>query len=323
MPRLKIWDGTNNMWQYVDNSTYLTSSYTTNSTSASYSVTSSMSISASYTLTSSYISNKRELLTTNRSYYVNPTGSNSNDGLTTTTAFQTIQYALDYISNNIDRGGWTATVQLTDGTYNENIIIPLHVGSGTGSLTLSGSNSNPGATIISGSSSTNVVTLTYPHTLLTIKDLKIDCHPAGGSNLYVGNHSVATIDNLIFGRCVASNYHMNIANGSELYVSTNGYSIFVTTVTGSAHVFSSVGSQFVCNGRRIRITGSMNFTTTFAWADTLGMIYNIGNTYTSSSNNIFSSKYSATVNGAIVTLGGANYFPGNSAGSTGTGGQYV
>ena len=50
-------------------------------------------------------------------YYVSTTGSNTNDGLTTTTAWRNIQYA----ANHVVAGD---TVQVLGGTYNEAVTIP-------------------------------------------------------------------------------------------------------------------------------------------------------------------------------------------------------
>lgn len=61
----------------------------------------------------------RELLTANRTYYVRTDGSDSNDGLSNTSggAWLTPQKAYDYVSKNLDLGGYTVTVQFADGTY--------------------------------------------------------------------------------------------------------------------------------------------------------------------------------------------------------------
>ncbi|NRT90169.1 hypothetical protein OD350_24955 [Clostridium beijerinckii] len=61
-------------------------------------------------------------------YYVSPTGNDSNDGLTSGTAFKTIQHAIDslpQIMNNI------ATINVASGTYNEVVIISGFAGKGS------------------------------------------------------------------------------------------------------------------------------------------------------------------------------------------------
>lgn len=50
-------------------------------------------------------------------YYVAPNGSDSNDGLSASTPFATIQKAIDMIPSNLN--GRTATIHLANGTYSE------------------------------------------------------------------------------------------------------------------------------------------------------------------------------------------------------------
>ena len=297
MPRLKIWDSSTSLWDYVDNQ---------------YSSNPMLIISASY------VPNKRELISADRTYYVNPTGSNSNDGLTTATPFQTVQYALNYAATNIDPGIFLLTVQMTDGTYAENIIVPRCLTSGTASLVLNGNQTNPSLTVISASNTSNAVSVIHYNGSAILSNFKID---GGFNSIYVNNGSVVSINNLIFGKCAPTAWHMNIFNGSEITVD-GPYAVSGSTFTTAGHVISYVNSRFICGIKRVSITGSWTVTSQFAWADTLGSMYAIGNTYVSTSI-ITGARYSATANGTIVTLGGANYFPGNSAGGTATGGQYV
>ena len=59
----------------------------------------------------------RELLTANRDYFVSTTGSDSDDGLTSGTAWATLQHAFDTIAGSIDLGQYNVTIQCADGTY--------------------------------------------------------------------------------------------------------------------------------------------------------------------------------------------------------------
>lgn len=59
-------------------------------------------------------------LNANVSYYVSPTGSDTNTG-TSTSPFKTIKYALSTIPR--DLGGYTATIYLADGIYDETVDI--------------------------------------------------------------------------------------------------------------------------------------------------------------------------------------------------------
>lgn len=74
----------------------------------------------------------RELVTANRTYYVRPDGSNSNDGLSNTAggAFLTIQKAADVVAGLDISPGFVVTVQVAAGTYNEVVIIRNSAGAG-------------------------------------------------------------------------------------------------------------------------------------------------------------------------------------------------
>lgn len=73
--------------------------------------------------------NKQELYTTaNITYYVATTGSNSNNGLTAGSPFQTIVYALSKVPKNVRH---TVTINVASGTYNETIYVTGHYGNGS------------------------------------------------------------------------------------------------------------------------------------------------------------------------------------------------
>src|ERR1035437_2656030 len=60
----------------------------------------------------------REVLTADRTYYVATTGSNSNDG-SSGSPFASVQYAYNLIASTLDIAGYTVTIQMEDGAYND------------------------------------------------------------------------------------------------------------------------------------------------------------------------------------------------------------
>lgn len=74
---------------------------------------------------------KSDVLTSDVTYYVSTTGSDSNDGLTEATAFRTIQHAIGIIPKNLN--GCIATIKVVNGTYNETLNINRYFG---GELTI-------------------------------------------------------------------------------------------------------------------------------------------------------------------------------------------
>src|SRR5690606_35245604 len=106
------------------------------------------------------------------------------------------------------------------------------------------------------------------------------------------------------------------------YVSSNGeeYSII-----GDApnHVYASTGSVAVLATSAVTITGTREFDRAFAQAQAGGSMFlfnmNLGGTGSASG-----ARYIVQSNSVIVTNGaGATYLPGDEAGTTDTGGQYV
>jgi hypothetical protein len=90
----------------------------------------------------------RELLTSNRTYYVSTSGSDSNNGLTSGTAWATIQFAWDTICRTVDCAGFIAYIQLADGDYSESpFLINQPVG---GAVFIQGNTSDQTKVTLSG-----------------------------------------------------------------------------------------------------------------------------------------------------------------------------
>lgn len=69
-------------------------------------------------------------LTQDLSLYVSNTGSDSNDGLSAATAFQTIQRAVNVVRTRYSLCNYTVIINVADGTYVENVVM----GSVTGGI---------------------------------------------------------------------------------------------------------------------------------------------------------------------------------------------
>lgn len=79
------------------------------------------------------LDNTSSSLTGDINYYVATTGSDTNNGTSSSTPFQTIQHAIDILPKHIDGN---VNIEVAEGTYNENVEI---VGfSGSGSIELAG-----------------------------------------------------------------------------------------------------------------------------------------------------------------------------------------
>jgi hypothetical protein len=82
--------------------------------------------------------NVRRKATGNMNFYVSPSGSDSNDGLTASTPMLTIAAMLNRMVSEWDFCGKTATINFAEGTYNQAILIISRVFVGLQSLTIKG-----------------------------------------------------------------------------------------------------------------------------------------------------------------------------------------
>lgn len=256
----------------------------------------------------------REKLTAARTYYVRTDGSDSNTGLANTSggAFLTIQKAIDVICSTLDiSAGVTVTVQVADGTYTGANVMKQYVGAG--SVTIQGNSGTPANVVISVTSN-HCFYNAIGGTTLTVKDLKVTT-TTGGSGLVAYYGGVISLSNIDFGACVAQHKY---AVGGGAVLAAGNY-----TISGSAasHENASSSGTVDTTSRTVTLTGTPAFSSGYAVSATSGTITNYSCTFSGSATGV---RYAVSLNGAINTLGsGATYFPGNSAGTTATGGQYV
>ena len=255
--------------------------------------------------------NIRERLAANRVYYVRTDGSDANNGLANTSggAFQTIQKALNAAAG-IDFGGFAVTVQIADGTYAGAVSLPATTGQGgAGSLVLAGNGAAPGNVVITATSASAVTASAGTRAL--VRDLELRTTSAGyGLN---SDGGAVQFQNVRFGAC---------AQG-HLACQKNGVASAVGNyaIGGAApvHWLARSGGIVDVEGRTVTLSGSPAFASAFASCQG-GDILCSGMTFAGAATG---PRYSVTQNGCINAGGGANYLPGNAAGSSATGGQYV
>lgn len=261
------------------------------------------------------INGKREVLTGNRTYYVRTDGNDSNNGLANTAggAFLTLQKAYNVIVSNLDLGGMVVTVQIGDGTYTGGLSI-TQPWTGGGSVTYQGNNGTPANVLISTTSADCFYNSAVLPGILTIKDLKVQT-TTSGRGIYQNGGGTIYYKNINFGAC--ANEHIATDSTLGLVGCIGNYAI-----SGGAtnHLFSGKGSFISCNSVTVTITNTPAFTQ-FAQASAASNIESTGVTFSGGATGV---RYISQLNAVINTGGGgANYFPGDSAGSTATGGQYV
>jgi hypothetical protein len=258
---------------------------------------------------------KREILTSNRTYFVRPDGSDSNTGLANTSggAFKTPARVFDE-AVKLDFNGYSVIAQLADGTYSASgvsITRPL-VG---GTLVFKGNAGNPSGVVFAGTF--NCFHVACPYTL-TVQDMTLA--PAAGMGLVAdGSGARINFSNVVFAGVGPGQYHMRVLMGGTITTFGN-YEI----AGGAArHLSLEVGGVFNASGITVTLTG------TPAWSDTF-ILCNI-----LSLSSLFSVTYSGAATGKRYTLIGnsvlnsygagsaSTYFPGNVNGTTASGAQQL
>ena len=256
----------------------------------------------------------------NTTFYVSTTGNDSNNGLAIASPWTTLQHAYNVLQEQYDLAGFVAIVQLADGTYTNNALNAI--GSvtgcaGPGFIIFNGDSGTPSNVLITCTTSSLNAFIASGGAQFTIQNMKVQASGSGACAVVTNNSGSIQINTgIIFGATnsvqIQANYGGFINVGASYTIASGG----------SYHMQSNIqGVIFILSGITVTLTGTPAFSQAFADATVNGSITPVGVTYSGSATG---SRYAATLNGVIVTgtSGGATYFPGNSAGTTATGGQY-
>jgi hypothetical protein len=261
----------------------------------------------------------RTRLTANQTFYVSPTGNNSNNGLTPATAWADPSYAYRTIIEYYDLAGYSATVQLANGTYT-NLYVTGSVQNGT--ISFLGNTSDPSQVVINGSNSpaiaANLGAFLYLDSITVTATGSSGLYTPGGAGLLVWNGAIF-FKNIHFGACQQAHIYAEWAGMISLW----GGIGTAYTINGGApwHVLSSDNSVIDVAGANVTLVGTPNFSSAFAAVAQNAVLGAPSMTFTGGATG---QRYAASTNGVIQTGGnGPNYFPGNTAGNTSSGGQYV
>lgn len=253
--------------------------------------------------------NIREVLTAARTYYVRTDGSDSNTGLVDSAggAFLTLQKAVTAI-RALDRSTYNVTVLIGAGTFTSGISV-IGWGPGLGGVYFTGA----GATTIISTTSENCIFVSDGAKIIPAQ-MKLETTTSGNClHAYGGTISIGA--GIEFGTC-AGTAHAVAQLGGVIEL-TSAY-----TISGNATLHMYCDSSIIYTGATVTVTASgARAFTIFAASLSAGVIFGSGGTY---SGTFTGKRYEVSLNGVVQTYGGgANYFPGNAAGTTATGGQYV
>ena len=254
--------------------------------------------------------NARKVITANRTYYVRTDGNDSNTGLVDSAAgaFLTIQAAINAASA-VDSSIYNIIIQVRDGTYVSGFINCSNL-FGSGNMTIQGNNGTPANVVIDGGFVKSV-----PGTLYMIKDMKL-IKSSGSATVAIEAYWSGTI--YIYNLEFSSGFYAHLlCYGGGIISAKSNYKI----LSGATyHMSAEAGSLIEVQNLTITLTGTPAFTL-FVYADACSMFYLYGDTF---SGGATGSRFSVTMNSTVQTYGsGLNYLPGNSAGTTATGGQYA
>lgn len=257
----------------------------------------------------------RTRINSNLTVYVSTTGNDSNDGLSVGAPFLTLQKAVNVLANNYDFNGFTATIQLADGTYTSGLDTTGLLFSGP--VTLNGNSVTPTNVVISTTSSNCIAHRSNGGGSLTVQNIKLQTTTSGSCITSSGNALLNLGVGINFGACAGS--HIFAWSFGRIQV-LNSY-----TISGGAsvaHVLADLqGQLFINSGITVTLTGTPAFGSYFAMSSHASLVYAVSVTWSGAATG---TRYSASGNGVIETSGGgATYFPGSVAGTVTTGGQYI
>jgi hypothetical protein len=256
----------------------------------------------------------RSVLLGTTNLYISPTGSNSNDGKTPAAPFQTLQYAIDYMSGSLDLNNQNVVINVAAGNYASGAImygLPVGYSSSTGAITINGAGPS---TIFAASNGSPCVTA-KSGAILNVSNMQVGAsgiagnYSAAGSALYADTGGIIALgQGVIFGASGQS--HMLSSRGGVITSLGNPY-----TIAGGAvfHLNAGSGATLDIVASRVTLTGTPNFSVAYAAAGPLGTLSAWGCTFVGSATG---PRYLLDKLGCINVQGaGVNYFPGSSAGA--------
>lgn len=258
----------------------------------------------------------REKITANRTYYVATTGSDSNDGLTVGTPFLTLQKAWNTLAG-LDLSVYAGTISVATGTYTAGINMTSMPVGGSG-IFITGDVTTPANVHLSINGSAFTINAPMP-CAMTIRGFKATL--TGNGRNFIGHRSVGQVlaSNVEcagggggFGGFYAANYP-----GAKIVISSTQ----LISGGGAAYISAEDGGRIQFFGITVTLTGTPAFSWVFANSGGISKIIMGGATFSGAATGI---RYQVVENSILSTGGGgASFFPGNSAGSSASGGQYL
>jgi hypothetical protein len=208
-------------------------------------------------------------------------------------------------------GTYQVTIQVADGTYTNTCTGNNYIGALPPIIL--GNATTPANCIISTTS--NDCLVIYRAIVWNINGFTLKTTTSGNA-LNAQNGAIINFQNIVFGSCASS--HINAQNSGIINAQSN------YTISGPAPIHWKVlesGVVWGLSGRTITITGTPAFNSSFLYMRNAGTIVLSNNvTFTGSATGV---RYSINLNSACFVNGASTtYLPGDTSGTTATGGQY-
>ena len=272
------------------------------------------------------------MLQTNADWYVNgTTGDDTNyDGTSATVVtakigpFKTIQRASDEILK-YNMNGYNQTIHIADGTYTGPV--SFRALNGTGWVYVKGNVGAPQNVTITVPAASNVWSGIYQTGGYYDYDGLRFTIPAGNLDGVTIVGGYAACHNLRFGPC--ARFHLSVGNSGSTCTLSSGTFTIEAGANAVKHLHAEVVGSLGYPGAFpalwpvVNVLGAVNFSQGFIGAHALG-IASIHYAGIGGGGFVTGPQYLAYANGIVDSgSGGANYFPGNSAGQILLGGQYL
>jgi hypothetical protein len=228
--------------------------------------------------------------------------------------FMTIAAAMTFAST-IDMGGFYFIVQLADSVYNEQVTLPEMVGAGSANAQLVGNSTFLSNCVLLQSGNPNIECVGSPWSINNIKLSGGNIGVQGSGTIGFGGFAVNLEFNNISSYCWAPQAPGNLTFTSSTIYLTGTPPQWYILAAGPLDIEQSSNAFFIFS----TVAGA------WQWINVQGNLYTLTDSQTFTGGGVITgSRYNVTLNAVIDTRGGgANYFPGSTAGSTATGGQYA
>lgn len=260
--------------------------------------------------------NVRIRLTANTSFFVATTGSDSNNGLSSGTAWATLQHAYNAIQQNYDLNGFTATINVAAGTYvGVHMRNPIVGQNGPGFLEWAG----VGATSIINADSSGVGAFygsmgaqAYIHgfKVQNSNNSSVDFAPTGWG-IYADT-SYFVVNNITFGGCGQTQLYA--ANHATIGV-TGASSTFAVTGNATAFCAAEISAYIGIPDSIVTFSNPVTYSSAVMLATLGGTLDIHGITYVNGSN-VSGCRFVSDIFGAVTTQTNVTTtIPGTIAGS--------